>query len=63
MSELILRIVSHWYDPAEQDRREQRTAQAHSNAIAVRVRAESVAQKVQRTRQSYEAAGRRLSKR
>ena len=63
MSELILRLTSRWYDPAEQVKREKRTDIAHQKAIAVRRRSETVAQRVENTRESYEEAGKRLAHR
>ena len=61
MSELILRLTSRWYDPAEQNERERRTDTAHQKAIAVRRRSEMVGQRVEITRESYERAGKRLA--
>ena len=63
MSELILRLTSRWYDPAEQVKRERRTDTAHQKAIAIRRRSEAVGRSVEITRESYEEAGKRLAHR
>lgn len=63
MSSLILRLVSGWYDPAEQQKRERRTDVAHKKAIAVRQRSEIVGERIQSTRESYDRAGTRLTRR
>ena len=60
MTDLILRLVSNWYDPAEQERREERTAKATDQATTVRGKAIVSAQRVTAVRQSYEQSERRL---
>lgn len=61
MSEIVLRLIRGWYDPAVQEQRELRTSVARTKAIAVRIRAEGVDRKVQQTHQSYIRAGKRIS--
>lgn len=70
MNPILKRLVSHWYDPDEQKRRESRTDEAHQRAIQVRVYSEDVDRKVKQVgqkagalRDSAERAGRRLSAR
>lgn len=60
MTDLILRLVSNWYDPAEQERREERTAKATDNATTVHGKAIASAQRISAVRQSYERSERRL---
>lgn len=61
-SSIILRLVRRWYRPDEANERRRRTAIAHERAIAIRIHSEAVEQRVAATRQSYERAGARLSK-
>lgn len=59
---LILRLVHRWYTPNEAEARLLRTERARQRAIAIRVRSEEVAQRVDATRKSYERASSRMNR-
>lgn len=61
MSDIVLRLIRGWYDPADQLARERRTEAARAKAISVRIRAESVQPKIVSARRSYERANDRLN--
>jgi hypothetical protein len=56
MSDIVLRLISGWYDPEDQSRREHRTARARTRAISVRQRSEIVGEKIVKVQQSYREA-------
>ena len=56
MSDVILRLISGWYDPVDADNREHRTSVARSNAIAVRKRSEPIVERVIFVHRSYRRA-------
>lgn len=59
LTRMILRLVSHWYDPDEQVRREQRTAEASDRATTIRDKSILSGQRVVAVRHSYEQSERR----
>jgi hypothetical protein len=56
MTDIVLRLISNWYDPEDQARREHRTSTARSHAIAVRRRSEVTGEKLAKVQQSYRDA-------
>jgi hypothetical protein len=56
MADLVLRLISGWYDPDTQSRREHRTAIARSNAISVRKKAEVSDTKIAAVQRCYQQA-------
>jgi len=60
MTDIVLRLISGWYDPATQQQREHRTETARAKAISVRIRAESIQPEIVSARRSYERANDRL---
>ena len=59
MTDLVLRLISNWYDPEEQAQREQRTQLASTAAAHVRGKVITTSARVVAVRQSYEQSERR----
>ena len=59
MTDLVLRLISNWYDPAEQAAREERTHLAAAAATDVRMKVMTTSDRVVAVRQSYEQSERR----
>lgn len=59
MTDLVMRLISGWYDPEEQARREQRTRLATVAASDVRGKVARTSARVVAVRQSYEQSERR----
>lgn len=61
LPQLILRLISRWYNPIEQSRREQRTYAAQSHADRIQAKTEVTGQRVNAALRSYELSERRIA--